>query len=129
MKITNSLLFVAFVLGSGTLLPAQDHLSVASPTSFNAGGAALLARIDTTGGMRAGEVFALLSDNAGYSDPSANEADPPAESSDSPSPCGNSPSTNADPSVAIDNYEALVRQGISATDARQIAQITGKTGI
>lgn len=130
MRMTNSLLFVAFVLGSGALLPAQDHLSVASPTSFNnAGGATLLARIDTTGGMRADEVFALLSDGAGYSDPSANEADPPAESSDPPNPCGNGPVANSDPGIAIDNYNALVGQGISPTDARQMAKITGETGI
>ena len=127
MKITNSLLFVAFVLGSGRLLPAQDHLSVASPTS-KASGATVLARIDTTGGMRADQVLALLSDSASYSDPSAKEADPPAESADPPNPCGNGSVVDG-PRTVIDNYNALVRQGISQTDAKQIAQITCETGM
>ncbi len=38
MKIANSLLFVAFVFGAATSLPAQDHQSVASPNLFAVSG-------------------------------------------------------------------------------------------
>ncbi len=76
MKIANSLLFAAFVLGAGTLLLAQDH---ASPNVFNMRRTTLLSSRNTAGVMRADEVFALLSDSAGYSDPSVSQADPPAE--------------------------------------------------
>lgn len=124
MRMTNSLLFVAFVL-SGTLLLAQGQ---ASAKVLNVSGTIVLSSIDTAGGMRADQVFALLSDNAG-SDPSANTGDdPPVESTDPPNPCGNGLPAN-DPGVVIDNYNALVGQGISPTDAEQIAQITGETGI
>lgn len=122
MRMTNSLLFVALVLGSGTLLLAQGQ---ASPKVLNVSATTVLSTIDTAGGMRADQVFALLSDSAGYFDPSAKEADPPAESTDPP--YGNGPV--ADDPRAVDNYDALVGQGISQTDAKQIAQITRETGI
>jgi hypothetical protein len=76
MTMTNSLLFVAFVLGSGTLVLAQGQ---ASPKVLNVSGTTVLSTIDTAGGMRADQVFALLSDSAAYLDPSVSEADPPAE--------------------------------------------------
>jgi hypothetical protein len=80
MKITNSLLFVAFVLGARSLLLSRDHQPVASPTFFNVNGTAVLSRIHTAGVMTPDEVAALLSESAGYSDPSANTGDQLPES-------------------------------------------------
>jgi hypothetical protein len=128
MKIANSLLFVACVLGAGSLLPAQDHQSVASPSFFSMSGIVL--HTARTSGMTPDEVAALLSDSAGYSDPSANTSDdPPPQSMTSPDPSGNDPVAYPDPGMAIDNYNALVGQEISPTNARQIVQITRGMGI
>ncbi len=128
MKIANSLLFAAFVLGAGSL-PAQNHQSVTSPDSFNLSGNTVLGRIDTAGRLRAHQILALLPDSAGYSHASADTGDdPPAGTMDPSNPCANGPVAD-DPRTVIDNYNALVGQGISQTDAKQIAQITRETGI
>jgi hypothetical protein len=145
MKIANSLLFAAFALAASSLLLAQGH---ASPNVFSVSGTTVLSSVDTMATIRPDEVLVLQSDRgdlpiegAVLSDfyneaplndtgsSSANRGDPPGERADWPSPCGNGPTTNADPGMVIDNYEALLGHGISPTDARQIAEITGETGI
>ena len=146
MKITNSLLFGAFVLAASSFLLAWDPQAVTSPNPFSVSSTTVLSSVDKMLSIRPAEVFVLLSDSDDYPDPemaspsflcplndtgrsSANRADSPAERADPPHPCGKGSITDADPGVAIDNYEALIGQGIAPTDAKQIAQITGRTGI